>query len=894
MESTLNERSIGSFVEEATWIYGLNANTDRQLPNIVDGLKPVYRRVLYAAYLLKGMTKTATIVGSCFDGDTEILDVNQRKCKIKYLPEVLRSNFVYTYSISPEGRIEVSRILRCWKTGVRNDLVRITLDNGESFVCTRDHKILRRDGSYEQAGDLREGDSLMPLYINYDYRGHRRQVLDVKSGAWIPAYQLAARHPDSKDYSEDAQVKQIHHLDFDDSNDYPINLVTISRAEHLAIHREHRDYTNLHEASRLNTIERWKNSEYRAYMASHIYEGQHKLFRKSAEGIIRLMRVNGLEINLSNWYSIRLEYHKILKGSGTCPSNLLKYFTLDELQNFGFNKSEFECDIPYELWDNTRHGVIGRFTQVAGTMIKLRNLGISEVTPSIWEENKSQNTEYFTEQFVSNFIDLFHYYGLEPLIGYRYETGFIGKHTGRVSQLINHTVRTLVSIRESGKSFSEVPQEFDKYLIKNGIGYSRAVEKFPKLFTEETFYNLGTYHRYNHSVISIEYLDEERDVYDLEVDSEYHNFPLAYGIFAHNCMAAYHPHGDASIAPVVSAMVRYGILKGKGGHGAKTLMGEYIEPAAMRYSEAGISSKYQSMLQKLLPYVPFQPTDLNSTEPTYIPTPVPLCLLFGLLGIGHGAATRIPAFTAKSMYNALKNDDPYLLEAPYGLDIDFEKSDIESLWTTGIGKVCYNFKVSYGHSDDGPGVYISGEAEMFGPRLNELQKLVNAEKIYMREEDDKLFIGRNYNIKSVNVDQIYQLAKAGSSNCKTYRLNVTDGKQIFVIPLRNWLQECQDNYIKLIEKYKTENLVKEKFNLTVYQNLSQVGRAILDNPEMTEKELADKFNLSIDVINTIMSKSIKTLRKGDQSTRINQIENSIKEYENLNIDKWVEDAVNEF
>src|SRR2546422_2355374 len=43
-------------------------------------------------------------------------------------------------------------------------VIRVTLDNGESIVCTPDHRFMLRDGSYKAAADLTPADSLMPLY----------------------------------------------------------------------------------------------------------------------------------------------------------------------------------------------------------------------------------------------------------------------------------------------------------------------------------------------------------------------------------------------------------------------------------------------------------------------------------------------------------------------------------------------------------------------------------------------------------------------------------------------------------------------------------------------------------------------------------------------------------
>jgi intein/homing endonuclease len=47
-------------------------------------------------------------------------------------------------------------------------LVKVILDNGEEIKCTPDHQFMLRDGTYEEACNLKLGDSLMPFYSKSD------------------------------------------------------------------------------------------------------------------------------------------------------------------------------------------------------------------------------------------------------------------------------------------------------------------------------------------------------------------------------------------------------------------------------------------------------------------------------------------------------------------------------------------------------------------------------------------------------------------------------------------------------------------------------------------------------------------------------------------------------
>jgi DNA gyrase subunit A len=111
---------------------------------------------------------------------------------------------------------------------------------------------------------------------------------------------------------------------------------------------------------------------------------------------------------------------------------------------------------------------------------------------------------------------------------------------------------------------------------------------------------------YNHKVVSVTWLDETGDVYDITVD-EHHNFLLASGVFVHNSI-------DAD------------------------------PPAAQRYTEARMSPFAMEMLQDLdrdtVDWV--ENYDQTRREPTVLPSKFPNFLCNGGSGIAVGMATNIP------------------------------------------------------------------------------------------------------------------------------------------------------------------------------------------------------------------------------------------------------------
>jgi DNA gyrase/topoisomerase IV subunit A len=365
------------------------------------------------------------------------------------------------------------------------------------------------------------------------------------------------------------------------------------------------------------------------------------------------------------------------------------------------------------------------------------------------------------------------------------------------------------------------------------------------------------------------------------------------------CIATTHPHGDASLKDPISNLVRWGISDGQGNHGKKMLLGQDIDPASMRYTEVKVSDKYIKIFSEYIPYVPFVESELEGTEPEYLPTPIPLCLAFGTLGIGNGVNCRIPAFTVHSMMDALLNDNPKLLKAPFGMSIDMNESELDLLWNTGVGKISYNFEVKSCNLEGTDGLMIIGQPELFKPRMTELEKLADQGKVYIIDQSDKkstkIFVAREYNIRSINGDDIKRLVTEAANNVRTYRLTVADGDTAYLIPLREWLRKTYDNYITIIESYKADKINKLKFNRLVQSYLHAVVEEWKQSDyAATKSQLATKLNIGEDVVSAILSKSLSSLAKKDTTGVISKIDSDIVSYENINPKQKVLEVINEF
>src|SRR3979409_164605 len=118
----------------------------------------------------------------------------------------------------------------------------------------------------------------------------------------------------------------------------------------------------------------------------------------------------------------------------------------------------------------------------------------------------------------------------------------------------------------------------------------------------------------------------------------------------------YHPHGESVIYPTLVRMaqewnMRHVLIDKQGNFGS--IPG--LPPAAMRYTEAGMSPIAALMLDDLkLDTVDFTPTyDERHTEPTVLPSKFPNLLVNGSQGIAVGMATSIPPHNASEVCDAL-------------------------------------------------------------------------------------------------------------------------------------------------------------------------------------------------------------------------------------------------
>ncbi|MBI4448058.1 DNA gyrase subunit A [Candidatus Woesearchaeota archaeon] len=182
-----------------------------------------------------------------------------------------------------------------------------------------------------------------------------------------------------------------------------------------------------------------------------------------------------------------------------------------------------------------------------------------------------------------------------------------------------------------------------------------------------------------------------------------------------NCMAKYHPHGDAAIYDTLVRLaqdfsMRYPLVDGQGNFG--NIDGD--NAAASRYTEARLTKIAEELLEDInKDTVDFVPNyDGSTEEPVVLPAKLPNLLINGASGIAVGMATSIPPHNLREVADGvlLTIDNPEVsVEELMGVirGPDFPtggiiagRSGIKNMFVNGKGRLIVKAKVGIEEKKD--------------------------------------------------------------------------------------------------------------------------------------------------------------------------------------------------
>ena len=452
-------------------------------------------------------------VGACFSPETEIFDANFNKISFKDLKTKLdNKEEVYTYSCSDEGVIHSVKIKNCWITKTSNKLIEIELDNNQIIRCTPDHKFMIRTGEYKEAQHLNVDDSMMPIYfheVEYENELKRRVIKCNKTGYYQYAYHLAGENLNSKiDDSIITDNLHLHHIDFDSLNDYPTNIMMMDSSKHHSIH-----------ATKQN-IE--KSDLSKTLLASNGGRALWNKIKTDPNEYKKQLLENRIGFHPSTWDEDRKNLQRQVAQNTICtPENIKNRIEIYK-EYINENPDAFSELQSVRINTGIKNHVIKLISFMNENNIELTALNFNKLSKerslgSIYILFNSAKLKY--PNLFSSFKDD------QTDIQSKSKLGFMEK---RIQTFVNNAISQLKSenldVNEQNLS-SKISEMYSNQVCS----WTRAKYTFP--------YLKDVVNEFNHSIISIKEieLDSNIDLYDLEVEGEYHNFPLAAGIFAHNC-----------------------------------------------------------------------------------------------------------------------------------------------------------------------------------------------------------------------------------------------------------------------------------------------------------------------------------------------------------------------
>lgn len=439
------------------------------------------------------------IIIACFTGDTKVKSLDGNSYSFK---ELVDNNVktLWTYSIDKNGDVVPSLAKNIRKIKEVNKLVKITLDNGKVIKCTLDHKFMLPDLSYEEAQNLKVGQSLMPIYTKIENK--YEMYFDRNSGKYKYTHDLVGNTILAKE-KEDAldRLQNEEHFPSQDHicihhkgvfaqnnslNNTPENLEWLTLKEHFIEH------------SKLNKTDKGKE-----YFRELHKEGKLKNWGETYNGSekhIEDVKNAWEEGKYANCYNHFAEYNKTQANRDSCK------------------KSN----------SNPLHILHSKQTKSLKTIKYIIENGL-EINEENYNYNKCQGAVLF-----SNLNTLFN--SLDEAIE-------LSKDVDISNYSLKREQDNNVEVWRRSRVASVIKKLVDKGLELNEENYNSVrskKDKDPKFETiltvfdsYEDAYEAGKH--YNHKIVGIEYLDVENEpVYCMEVP-EYHNFLLDADVVIHNC-----------------------------------------------------------------------------------------------------------------------------------------------------------------------------------------------------------------------------------------------------------------------------------------------------------------------------------------------------------------------
>lgn len=496
----------------------------------------------------------------CLDMNTLVKLLDGRDLSIREIEkELSEGKELWTYSCHPKtGEIVPGIITWAGVTQKSAKVLKITLDNNESIICTPEHKFPIYGTGFTEAKDLKIGDSLIPLYTKkqkmYDKMDYEmvfkndvkkweythRMVANYLKNDLVSVYQFNTLNTYEK-------FGTIHHKNFNRFNNSPNNLCFMNNKDHFYLHNEYA--TNLVEYMKEFRKDDKKMEEYKTKWKESIkkhYEYEENRIRQS-NNMKEFYKNNPERIEeFSNYFKIAWD---------NIISDEQKYNEFCEKVSLGIQKYyENISDEDYKnLCDRNKIKAKMGGNSYANLMKTNENFRKQQIDATInyWaqdgvKEKHSINQKLLLEELWKNKGE-----ELRKNHKEKQKINITNNILNYIRELIKDKTTHQFTIKDVITNLNSNELMLNEFKLINSnkctpnydlsLGFTETIIK--RCVKDFGYSNWTDFRKkeglHNHKIAKIEYLDEEIEVGTLTIDGNekyhnYHTFALSCGVFTKN------------------------------------------------------------------------------------------------------------------------------------------------------------------------------------------------------------------------------------------------------------------------------------------------------------------------------------------------------------------------
>lgn len=461
---------------------------------------------------------------SCLHPDTKIKLLDGTEPTVQEMCQRFEAGEkLYCYSVDARGDFIPGEVEKVWVTGQATELVEVTLDNGERIQTTPDHLYMLRDGTYLPAAELREGQSLMPLYFGnmkgYEtirYNSHKgcnstyKMVAAYFKSDEIKEAELRAQPDDGMSYKV-----AIHHKDFHKENNTPENLQVMAAKEHWMYHAslcgpDRPISDRAKEISRQNAIKRNANPTPAMIEAREKWREAGRA--RNYDPDRRQQQSEIMRENMAKYYAEWTEEERAARSALASERTKQKWregcFDTPAFKNAASRRGEFLHSPEIEAKSKEGH-------------------------QKWWEGLSEEEREPYYEVFRQNIKkaqDAVRGVPKKESIKQRMSQARLNESSEKCTQRIQRCAYTKIEKVLRRIIDQKLPLTIESYKQCRGSGDPNILKHFSSVEEAVKYFQL------NHKVTSIRriHLETPIDVYDIKMRGE-PNFLVSAGVILHNC-----------------------------------------------------------------------------------------------------------------------------------------------------------------------------------------------------------------------------------------------------------------------------------------------------------------------------------------------------------------------